>query len=72
MPQKARIDAPGALQHIICRGIEDRQTFADDADRDNFVERLGQVLTETKIPCNGWALLPNLFHLLLRTGALPV
>jgi len=25
MPRKARIDAPGALQHIIVRGIEQRK-----------------------------------------------
>jgi hypothetical protein len=27
MPRKARIDAPGALNHIICRGIERRKIF---------------------------------------------
>jgi hypothetical protein len=40
MPRKACIDAPGALQHIICRGIERRKIFSDDADRNNFVARL--------------------------------
>jgi hypothetical protein len=41
MPRKARIDAPGALQHIIARGIERRKTFIDDTDRDDFLTRLG-------------------------------
>jgi len=41
MPRKARIDAGGALHHIIVRGIERRKTFWDDADRDSFVNRLG-------------------------------
>ncbi|MBW2662743.1 MAG: hypothetical protein JRD93_12315 [Deltaproteobacteria bacterium] len=36
MPRKARIDAPGALHHIICRGIERRRIFYDNADRDDF------------------------------------
>jgi REP element-mobilizing transposase RayT len=40
MPRKARIDAPGALHHIICREIKRRKVFYDDADRDNFLERL--------------------------------
>ncbi|MGA7878031.1 MAG: hypothetical protein WCA08_20400 [Desulfoferrobacter sp.] len=40
MARQARIDAPGALHHIICRGIERRQIFADDTDREHFVERL--------------------------------
>jgi len=72
MPRKARIDAPGALHHIICRGIEQTEIFRDDADRDNFVERLGQVLSETDTPCYAWALIPNHFHLLLKTGNVPI
>jgi hypothetical protein len=40
MLRKARIDSAAALQHIICRGIERRKIFSDDADRNNFVARL--------------------------------
>lgn len=72
MPRKSRIDAPGALHHIICRGIEQRPIFDDDYDRDRFVERLGTVLEETATPCYAWALIPNHFHLLIRTGLVPV
>jgi len=38
MPRKARIDAPGALHHIIVRGIERRKIFIDDSDRNNFLD----------------------------------
>ena len=62
MPRKARIDAPGALQHIICRGIERRKIFIDNADKNNFVARLGRVISETKIPCYAWALISNNFN----------
>ncbi len=72
MPRKARIDAPGALHHVICRGIERRKIFDEDADRDNFLERLGAILKETSTPCYGWALIPNHFHLLLRSGNAPI
>jgi REP element-mobilizing transposase RayT len=72
MPRKARIDAPGALHHIIFRGIERRQIFRDNKDRDNFLDRLGTVLTETGTPCFAWALIPNHVHLLLKTGYAPV
>jgi len=68
MPRKARIDAPGALHHIIVRGIERRSIFSDDKDRDNFVDRLADIVTETETFCFGWALIPNHVHLLLRTG----
>jgi putative transposase len=39
MPRKARIDAPGAIHHIICRDIERREISRDDTDRDSFIER---------------------------------
>jgi len=50
MPRKPRIDAPGALQHIIARGIERNKIFQDGFDCENFLERLGvivQVLLKT-------------------------
>ncbi|TET85762.1 MAG: hypothetical protein E3J46_09120 [Desulfobacteraceae bacterium] len=40
----SRIDAPGVLHHIICRGIERRDIFHDEAGRKNSVDRLGDVL----------------------------
>jgi REP element-mobilizing transposase RayT len=65
MPRKARIDAPGALHHIIIRGIERRRTVSEDVDRDNFVERLGDILCDTQTSCFAWALIPIHAHLLL-------
>ncbi len=72
MPRQARIDIPGALHHIIGRGIEHRKIFQDDTDREDFVGRPGDVLRETATPCLAWALIPNHFHLLLVTGAVAV
>ncbi len=72
MPRKARIDAPGALHHIIARGIARRKLFDDDDDRDFFIERLGEIVSDTDTQCFAWALIPNHFHLLLKTGAVPI
>ena len=72
MSRKSRIDAPGALHHIIARGIDRRAIFSDDTDRNGFLERLGDILIDTKTACYAWALIPNHFHLLLRTGATPI
>jgi len=72
MPRQARIDAPGALHHIICRDIERCNIFRDNTDRNRFVERLGAVLQKSTTPCYAWALIPNHFHLLLKTGNEPV
>jgi putative transposase len=68
MPRKSRIDAPGALHHIVTRGIERRDIFLDDDDRVDFVDRLGGILEETETRCLAWALMSNHFHLLLKTG----
>ena len=51
MPRQSRVDAPGALHHIIARGINRKKIFRDDKDRDNFLERLGDILVESQTPC---------------------
>lgn len=72
MPRKSRIDAPGAVHHIIARGVDRNEIFRDNADRNDFVDRLGRVLGETHTACYAWALVPNHFHLLLKTGGAPI
>jgi len=72
MPRRSRIDACRALHHIIVRGIDRKTIFKSDADRDNFLERLKNILTYSDTSCFAWALIPNHFHLLLRTGRVPL
>ena len=72
MPRQSRIDGAGALHHVICRGINRQRIFTDKQDYSMFLKRLGDLLLETKTSCFAWALLPNHFHLLLRTGAAPL
>lgn len=72
MPRQPRLDAPGLLNHVMARGIERRDIFKDDKDRKAFLERLTTVLEETQTQCYAWALIPNHFHLLLRTGQTPL
>jgi putative transposase len=54
------------------RGIERGAVFRNDTDRNHFLERLGKILQNTKTVCYAWALIPNHFHLLLRTGPVPI
>jgi REP element-mobilizing transposase RayT len=56
----------------MARGIENRKIFFDDKDRDAFVGRLGELVSETQTICYAWALIPNHFHLLLKTGRVPL
>jgi REP-associated tyrosine transposase len=72
MPRSARLDAPGVLHHVIIRGMERRNIFRRDPDREDFLRRLGRLLEQTRTTCYAWALLPNHAHFLLRTGMVPL
>jgi hypothetical protein len=41
----------------MARGIERRGIFADDRDRDAFLDRLGGALQRSGTPCYAWALM---------------
>jgi putative transposase len=68
MPRQPRLDVEGALHHIMVRGIERRPIFEDNKDRQRFVERLADLIGATGTKLYAWALIPNHFHLLLRSG----
>lgn len=72
MPRLARLDISGLLQHVIVRGIEQRDIFNDDHDRQLFTDRLFSLLSETGVRCYAWALLSNHFHLLLMPTSTPL
>jgi putative transposase len=72
MPRQSRIDITGALHHIIARGIEHRKIFEDDQDCYDFLKNLRLILEQTETSCLAWSLMPNHFHLLLRTGVFPM
>ncbi len=68
MPRQARLDAPGTLHHVIVRGIERRRIVDDVADRKNFVERLGELASDTETSIYAWSLMTNHAHILLRSS----
>ena len=72
MPRKGRIDFPGALHHVIIRGINRSHIFKDDDDHRAFISRLSRGIGKTQVSCLAWALIPNHIHLLLQTGPQPL
>ena len=72
MPRQSRIDFPGALHHIMVRGIERHSIFKTDTDQWDFLDRLSKALTSTQTPCYAYAVMRNHFHVLLQTGAAPI
>lgn len=57
---------------MIVRGIARCRIFYDDSDRNGLLERLGTIIKDTDTACFAWALIPNHFHLLLKTGRAPL
>ena len=43
----------------LIRGIEQRNIFENNYDRDNLLKRLGKLLPATKTSCYAWAMLSN-------------
>ena len=68
MPRLARLDSPGTLHHVMVRGIERRNIFKDDEDREDFLSRVGILVGKTGTRILAWALLDNHLHLLLFSG----
>ena len=68
MPRLSRLDSPGLLHHVIIRGIERRKIFNDDQDRNNFIDRLSDLLPESGTQCYAWAFMTNHAHFLFRSG----
>lgn len=69
MPRQARLDVPGALHHVMMRGINKERLFVGGRDYEEFAARLGKHLKWAKAKCYAWALMPNHVHLLLQTGS---
>jgi putative transposase len=68
MPRQARLDAPGALHHIMVRGINKTDIFSDARDKEMFIERLGAAVIEGQCAVYALAIMDNHSHILFRSG----
>jgi putative transposase len=72
MPRQPRLDAPGTLHYVMGRGIEASKIFRNKKDREDFLDRLAELCRAGGWALYAWALMPNHFHLLVRTGKEPL
>lgn len=72
MPRKARITIPGAVHHIMSRGIEGNLIFRDDNDRHYFLAILERSVLKSGYLVYAWALMRNHYHLVVRTNEYPL
>ena len=68
MPRRSRLDTPGALHHIMGRGIDGIDIFSEVKDREDFLIRIKDLCEKKALSIYAWALMNNHFHLLIRTG----
>ena len=67
MARPLRIEYPGAVYHVTCRGNEQREIFTDDADRRKFIELLEDSAEMYSVKVYAYVLMSNHFHLLIET-----
>jgi len=68
MPRGPRLDAPGIVHHVNARGVERRNIFVSDGDREDFLARLEKVVAEDAAFVYAWCRMSIHFHLAIRTG----
>lgn len=67
MPRKPRIDYPGAWHHVMHRGARKAPIFKRDEHVLMFMSTLAEVVDEHKLEVHAYALMPNHYHLLVRS-----
>jgi putative transposase len=72
MPRAPRIDATDVLHHVRARGIGRKKIFLSDGDREDFLSRLEKTCELHEARVYAWCLMPNHFHLAIRTGIMPL
>ena len=72
MPRKARITIPGAIHHVMSRGIEGKPIFRDENDRNFFLTILERSVLKSGYLVYAWALMGNHYHLVVRTSDYPL
>ncbi|MES9994182.1 MAG: transposase [Candidatus Thiodiazotropha sp.] len=72
MPRLGRLHIPGGCYHVMGRGLERRRIFYADADKQDFLTRLGETLARSGSLCLAWSVMTNHYHLLIRVGDQPL
>jgi REP element-mobilizing transposase RayT len=67
MARKIRIEYDGAFYHVMARGNQGQIVYADDYDRKQWLETLGEACEKTGWRVHAWVMMGNHYHLLLET-----
>jgi putative transposase len=64
MPRGLRCIVPGLAHHITQRGVDRRETFSCDTDRQTYLKLLAEHSIEANVRILGWCLMTNHTHLI--------
>jgi putative transposase len=67
MARPIRIEYPGAVYHVICRGNNRQAIYRDDEDRRRYLEKLSYYCQDKTVHVLTYCLMSNHVHLLLET-----
>ncbi len=67
MARKLRVEYAGAIYHVMNRGDRRELIFREGADRELFLETLGQACAKTGWQVHAYCLMSNHFHLVMET-----
>ena len=67
MARKLRVEYAGAIYHVMNRGDRRELIFIDDADRQRFLDTLGEACAKTGWQVHAYVLMPNHFHVVVET-----
>jgi REP element-mobilizing transposase RayT len=69
MPAKRREWLDGAIYHLFSRGSNRQAIFLNDGDYVEFEMLMGEALQAHSLDCFGWSLMPNHWHVVVRSPA---
>jgi len=72
MPRGPRLQFPGGVYHVICRGNNRECIFRDDADRQRYLKLLRGYRDRWSAVIHAYVLMPNHVHLLIETPTRPL
>lgn len=67
MARPIRVEYEDAVYHVTARGNERREIFRCDPDRELFLATIGQVCARFGTVIDAYCLMPNHYHLIVRT-----
>lgn len=72
MPRQKRRQSSTGIYHVMLRGIDRRNIFLDDQDRETFLSYLAKTKEKSAYTIYGYCLMDNHVHLLIKEGSEPI